>query len=121
MGLSAGGNLALAHDANLLVDVVSQGDGAPQRHLLRCIAADDGIFHGEIGIVDFYSGNAIHLHAAPREIGVELSERRGVVDEFIGQAFDEVVLFIQKRQPARLRLLDDVDFDASDHGQASAL
>src|SRR6516225_8266418 len=44
--------LALADDANLFVDVVRHGDRAAQRDFFLAVAADDRIFHVEIGVRD---------------------------------------------------------------------
>ena len=40
------------------------------------------------------------------------------VDELERYEVDDVVLGVQKREPAWLRFLDDVDLDAVDHRQA---
>ncbi len=112
--------LALVEDADLLVEPKAHGDGAAKRHPFRGKAAEDiglavdrrrRVEGGVGGVGDFVGG---HVHALPRQVGRELSPGKRDIGEFLGQRPEVIVLAVQEREPARLRLVDDVDLDAPD-------
>jgi hypothetical protein len=50
-------------------------------------------------------------HALLGQVGCHLAARHRDLDELVGHAVDVVVLAVEEREPARLRLLDDRDLE----------
>jgi len=53
-------------------------------------------------------------------LGASFPSGTAMLTYFGGDTFDQVVLAVEKSEPARLRLFDDVDLDPVDERQALA-
>ncbi len=111
-GALGGDRLPLAHDEDLLAAVVGHHHRAPQRHLLRPVAADDGILHVEHVVGDLRLLLAEHQHALARERRGQPAVGQHLVDEIRGGLVEQVVLAVHEGEEARLLLLDGIDLDA---------
>ena len=116
-----GDRVAAPDEADLALDVVGQADRAPQRDLLRRVAADHRVFHVEVRQRRVAVDVALQRDrpAAPGSARC-LPVRRGDGRELRRHA-GEVGLAVQEAQPARLVLLDDGDLDAVVERQALAV
>ena len=89
--------LAIAHDTDLLVDVVGHRHRPAQRDLLLAHAADDGILQIPEVIGDLGIDESGELHAALGKLGLEL----GAVEHVGCQRtlhVHEVELYVLKRK-----------------------
>ncbi len=112
--------LSLADDPDLVVDVVRGADRAPQRDLLRRIAADDRVFHVEVRVRDRELGRSLHFHAALRVFGQQPVLRIHHARRERARHVDDVELRAREHQEARIVFLDDRHLDRSDLRQALA-
>ena len=78
------------------------------------------MLHAEVEEHEIEIGHAVELHFLLLQVRREAPFRHREVDEFRRRALDHVVLGVEEGEPARLRLLDDIDLDALDHRQALA-
>ena len=117
--------LAAVADADQLVDVGGQRDGAPQRDLVRRVAADDGVFHVEVDVGAVGVGLARHAQATLDQVGRQLAVGRCLVDVFArhraGLGHGGVDLGIEEGQPVGLRFFDDGDAHFVHQRQLAAL
>src|SRR5258706_335812 len=77
-----------------------------------------GFREGHVGRVRDLVGR--HGEAHLLQVGRELAAGHGELRELLGERADVVVLAVEEREPARLRLVDHVDLDAPHEGQALA-
>ena len=112
--------LAVAHDADLLVDVVRHGHRAAQRDLLLGQAADHRVLHVPEHVADLGVDEARQLDALAAELRVELVAVEHLRRERTFHVHEVELAFLE-REEARLVLLHDADLDAPDLGHLLAL
>ena len=112
--------LARAQDADLLVDVVGHADRAPQRDLVRRVAADDRILHVEIRIGDRRLDAARERDALLDEARLQPVARIEHVRHEIGRHRHVVEIALLEGEQPRIRFLDDADLDATGQRQLPA-
>ena len=113
--------LALADDADLVLDLVRHGDRAPQGDLLLGEAAHRLVLHVEVQVDDLRIDAALELDAAPRELGLELAVGGDEGRRHLGELVLDVGVAALEREPAALRLFHDADLDAADARQPLAV
>ena len=119
--------LALADDADLVVDLVGHGDRAPQRDSLLAEAADrvgrltDTLLHVEVQVGDLGIDGAVELDAAAHELGPKLAVVGHEGRRHVPQLVFDVGLAALEREPAALRLLHDADLHPVEPRQPLAL
>ena len=113
--------LAVAHEANLGIDVERQADRAAQRDLVGCEPADQRVVHVEVGETDVGVDDGVGFDAFLGQVGRELRVRHRRLGEIGRHRVDQVDLAVQESQPARLTLFDHAQLDPLDHRQAPAL
>ena len=116
-----GHRLIFANNTNFFVGVEAQHDRAAQSYFFGCVAPDDRILHCEIRVGDLQPWLAIHLDTFLAQVSGEFVTRKCVVGKIIGDTVNEIVLFIQKCEPAWLLFFDRGDLDTPDHRDAFAL
>ena len=119
-GLRRRERLARAQHADLLVDVVRHADRAPQRDLVRRVAADDRILHVEVRIRDRGLDAARERDALLGEARLQLVARVEHVRHEVGRHRHVVEIALLEGEEARIRFLDDADLDAADQRQLPA-
>src|SRR5207247_3422404 len=119
--------LALADDADLVVDLVGHRDRAPQRDSLLPEAADrvgrvaDALLHVEVQVGDIWIDGALELDAAAHELGPEPAVVGHEGRRHVPQLVFDVGLAALEREPAALRILHDADLHPVEQRQLLAL
>ncbi len=106
--------------ADVGVAVVGQADGAPQRHLVWRVAADQRVLHEEEAHAHVGLQAALQAHALLLQERRQFAVRRGNRHIGPGQGQERIVA-VEERQPARLVFFDDVDDHLVDQRQAAPL
>ncbi len=109
--------LALADDPDVLVDVVGERDGAPQRDPLRRVAADDGILHVEVEVAHRRQHLPLQLHAG---VGVLRQQPVAGIEHLrhqVDRDREVVEVVLRKSEQPRARFVDDAHLDPANERQ----
>ena len=107
--------LAPARQTDFFVRVIGERNGTAQGHFVGRVTAHDRVFHGEIHESHIRGRDPHHLDACFGQVRCQLVARDRLIHKAVGQALKQVVLFVEKREPAWLFFLDDGHIDAVDH------